>query len=96
MACDIKILSASGTLTPERRFALAFALGSDGRRLFHRGFERAARKNWRMAASLDRTGLAATYGRRATRTLSRVIGPEGTDMLLRTLRNSAGNPDPRL
>jgi glycosyltransferase involved in cell wall biosynthesis len=90
-----RILSASGALTPERRFALAFALGSDGRRLFHRGFERAARKNWRMAASLDRTGLAATYRGRATRCLSRVIGPVGTDMLLRTLRHSVGYAGPR-
>jgi glycosyltransferase involved in cell wall biosynthesis len=87
-----RILSASGGLTPARRFALALALGSDARRLFHRGFEPAARKNWRMAARLDRAGLAAAYGRRATRSLSRLIGPEGTDMLLRALRQSVGQP----
>jgi glycosyltransferase involved in cell wall biosynthesis len=80
------VLAASGCLTRERRFALAFALSSDGRRLFHRGLVPQAKEHWRLAAKLDPAGFRAAYGRTATRGLLSLMGPVLTEHIVAGLR----------
>jgi glycosyltransferase involved in cell wall biosynthesis len=80
-------LSKAGKLTPERRFAFAAALASDGRRLFHRGKVEEARRCWVAAASLDREGSRSVYRRTPTRALVTVFGAEVAESALVALRN---------
>jgi glycosyltransferase involved in cell wall biosynthesis len=72
-------LAETSQLTPDRRFAIARALASDGRRLYHKGLVPEAQAFWSRASELDERGIPAAYGRWLTRTVAGVIGPRATD-----------------
>jgi len=80
-----EILRGRDELTPARRFAFARQLAADGRLLFRRKMRVAARRCWRAAATLDRAGLRSAYGRRTSRPLLTLLGPELTEQVVAAL-----------
>ena len=80
-----EILRARDELTPARRFAFARQLAADGRLLFRRSMRAAARRCWHAAATLDRAGLRSAYGRRTSRPLLTLLGPELTEQVMAAL-----------
>ena len=83
-----EILRARDELTPARRFAFARQLAADGRLLFHRSMRAAARRCWHAAATLDRAGLRSAYGRRTSRPLLTLLGPELTEVVIAALASA--------
>jgi glycosyltransferase involved in cell wall biosynthesis len=78
-------LRAHGELTPACRFAFARQLAADGRLLFRRGRRASARRCWHAAATLDMAGLRSAYGRRTSRPLLALLGPELTEQVMAAL-----------
>ena len=80
-----EILRSRDELTPARRFAFARQLAADGRLLFRRSMPAAARRCWHAAATLDGAGLRSAYGRRTSRPLLTLLGPELTEQVMAAL-----------